>query len=93
MSGDDQMLMECAIELNNMIRELFTEEEIQDFKDCSLGFPWIIYEKHPDNVVEVYEVTSLSGMAKNKGVPTEITIFRHKIGQDEQKLIYKLVEN
>ena len=49
----------------------YTEKEVQDFKDDSINFPRIIIEKEQDEVIEVSEVVSISGMADNNGTPTE----------------------
>lgn len=71
----------------------FTKEEIVEFKQCVLRFPWFLYDGNdPNNVVEVNEVVSMGGMATNNGIPGEITIYRHVKGQEKQRLQYKLVQ-
>lgn len=71
----------------------FTETEIEDFKSGSIKFPLICYEGTDEkNVVSVWEVTALSGMADNGGLPKKITIRIHsKIGPDVN-LTYTLSE-
>ena len=70
----------------------FTEEEIENFKKGSLPFPLIVYEgDNPQNVIEVSEVISLSGMADNNGTPTIITIYKHIKGKESERLTYRLI--
>lgn len=58
----------------------------------SLLFPFIIYEgTDPNNVIEVSEIVSISGMADNNGTPTELTIYKHVKGKETERLVYKLV--
>ena len=57
----------------------FTEEEIQDFKDDSINYPYVVVEKEQHEVIEVSEVVVLSGMANNNGTPTEIGITLFKV--------------
>jgi hypothetical protein len=68
----------------------FTEKELEDFKKGSLPFPYFIYEETPEKVTEVMEVVSISGMASNGGLPTEISIYHHKKGKTTKRLTYKL---
>ena len=57
----------------NLIKmKYFTEEEVQEFKDGSINYPYIIVEKEQHEVIEVSEIVSLSGMANNNGTPTEL---------------------
>lgn len=80
-------------DLNFDKSKYFTKEEILEFKQGSLPFPWMIYDGNdPNNVVEVNEVVCLGGMATNNGIPDEITIYRHVKGQEKQRLVYKLVQ-
>lgn len=76
----------------------FTPEEIVTAKSGSIPFPLIVYSGTDVNkVVEITEIGSLSGMAKNNGIPTEITMYkRHKTSATETvttRLTYRLVEN
>ena len=48
----------------------YTEKEVQDFKNGSINFPMIIIEKEQDEVIEVSEVVSISGI--NLKVPIGI---------------------
>lgn len=68
----------------------FTEKELEDFKKGSLPFPYFIYEEAPEKVTEVMEVVAMSGMADNKGVPTQISIYHHVKGKTTKRLTYKL---
>ena len=68
----------------------FTQEELEEFKKGSLPFPYFIYEETPEKVTEAMEVVAISGMADNKGIPTEISIYHHKKGQTTKRLTYKL---
>lgn len=70
----------------------FTEKEVQDFKDGSINYPLIIVEKEYHEVIEVSEIVSISGMADNKGTPTEIGIQVHTKGEPTKHLKYRLVE-
>jgi len=70
----------------------FTEEEIQDFKDDSINYPYVVVEKEQHEVIEVSEVVVLSGMANNNGTPTEIGIKVHTKGEPTKCLTYRLVE-
>jgi hypothetical protein len=78
--------------LNSEQSNYFTEKEIQDFKDGSINFPYILYKDSSDQPCEVYEVVMISGMADRKGIPGEITIYRQQKGMAHQRLVYKLVE-
>lgn len=70
----------------------FTEAEIENFKKGSLPFPFIVYEgDNPQNVIEVSEVISLSGMADNNGTPAMITIYKHVKGKESERLTYRLI--
>ena len=74
------------------ISTYFTDAEIKEFKDGSLPFPLMVYEgSDPNNVVEVSEIVSISGMADNNGTPTQITINKHVKGQETIRLVYRLV--
>tara|TARA_R110000803_G_scaffold193947_1_gene256949 strand:- start:1821 stop:2042 length:222 start_codon:yes stop_codon:yes gene_type:complete len=70
----------------------FTEKEVQDFKDGSINFPYIIVEKEQHEVIEVSEIVRLSGMADNNGTPTEIGVQVHIKGEPIKHLTYKLVQ-
>ena len=70
----------------------FTEKEIQDFKDGSINYPYIVVEKEQHEVIEVSEVVVISGMANNNGTPTEIGIQVHTKGEPTKCLTYRLVE-
>jgi hypothetical protein len=70
----------------------FTEAEIENFKKGSLPFPLIVYEgDNTQNVIEVSEVISLSGMADNNGTPTIITMYKHIKGKESERLTYRLI--
>ena len=69
----------------------YTEKEVQDFKNGSINFPMIIIEKEQDEVIEVSEVVSISGMAANNGTPSEIGIQVHRKGKEIEHLTYRLV--
>lgn len=70
----------------------FTEVEVDNFKKGSLPFPFIVYEgDNPQNVIEVSEVVSLSGMADNNGTPTTITMYKHIKGKESERLTYRLI--
>ena len=68
----------------------FTEKEVQDFKDGSINYPFIIIEKEQHEVIEVSEIVSISGMADNNGTPTGISIQVHRKGQEVEHLNYTL---
>ena len=70
----------------------FTEKEVQDFKDGSINFPYIIVEKEQHEVSEVSEIVRLSGMADNNGTPTEIGVQVHTKGKPITHLTYKLIQ-
>lgn len=70
--------------------DFFTEEQLQNFKSGSLPFPMFFCGKDTLNVVEVFEVVSISGMAQNNGTPTEITIMRRTPAGNNECLNYKL---
>ena len=70
----------------------FIEKELQDFKDSSINFPYIVVEKEQQEVIEVSEIVRLSGMADNNGTPTEIGIQVHTKGEPTKNLTYRLVE-
>ena len=71
----------------------FTDAEIKEFKGGSLPFPLIVYEgTDPNNVIEVSEIGSISGMADNNGTPTELTIYKHVKGKETERLVYRLVQ-
>lgn len=71
----------------------FTPIEIEHFKRSSLKFPFIVYDGiSVDNVIEVSEVVSISGMADNNGTPTEMTIYKHVKGKETERLVYRLVK-
>ena len=70
----------------------FTEEEVQEFKDGSINYPYIIVEKEQHEVIEVSEIVSLSGMANNNGTPTEIGVQVHAKGEPTKHLTYRLVQ-
>lgn len=69
----------------------FTEQEVQDFKDGSFNFPFIVVEKEQHEVLEVAEVVRLGGMAQNNGTPTVIGIQVHIKGKPTKHLEYRLV--
>lgn len=79
-------------EIDSYEMKYFTEKEVQDFKDGSINYPYIIVEKEQHEVVEVSEIVSISGMADNNGTPTEIGIQEHTKGQETKHLTYRLVE-
>jgi len=70
----------------------FTEKEIQDFKDGSINYPYVLVEKEQHEVIEISEVVALSGMANNNGTPTEIGIKVHTKGEPTKCLTYRLAE-
>ncbi len=72
--------------------EYFTEKEIQDFKNSSINYPYIVIEKQHHEVIQISEIVSIAGMAKNLGTPTEITVHVHEKGKDKRELKYKLVQ-
>ena len=72
--------------------EYFTEKEIQDFKDGSINYPYVLVEKEQYEVIEISEVVALSGMANNNGTPTEIEIKVHTKGEPTKCLTYRLAE-
>jgi len=69
----------------------FTEQEVQDFKDGSINFPLILWEKEQHRVIEVSQVVLLGGMAQNNGTPTVIGIQVHTKGKPTKHLEYRLV--
>jgi hypothetical protein len=76
-----------------MENKYFTPEEIDNIKKGSLPFPFMTYEgENPDNIIEIMEVVAISGMATNKGIPNEITIYKKVKGQETKRLIYKLTD-
>ena len=70
----------------------FTEKEIQDFKDGSINYPFLVVEKEQYEVIEVSEVVGLSGMSNNNGTPNEIGIEVHTKGEPTKCLTYRLVD-
>ena len=70
----------------------FTEKEVQDFKNGSINYPYIVVEKEQHEVIEVSEIVRLSGMADNNGTPSEIGIQVHKKGEPTKHLRYKLTD-
>ena len=70
----------------------FTEKEVQDFKDGSINYPYIVVEKEQHEVIEVSEIVRVSSMANNNGTPTEIGIQVHTKGEPTKHLTYRLVE-
>jgi hypothetical protein len=71
----------------------FTDDEIKEFKEGSLPFPLIVYEgSDPNNVIEVSEIVAISGMNTNNGTPTELTIYKHVIGKETERLVYRLIQ-
>lgn len=70
----------------------FTEKEIQDFKDGSINYPFVVVEKEQYEVIEVSEVVGLSGMSNNNGTPNEIGIEVHTKGEPTKCLTYRLVD-
>lgn len=78
-------------------KKYFTPDEVKEAKQGSINFPLAIYEgTDSNNVTSITEVASLSGMAKNNGIATEIT-FHEKTksveGVTTRRLVYRLVEN
>ena len=71
----------------------FTEKEIKDFKEGSINFPYMVVEEEQNQVIEVSEIVSLSGMADNNGIPTEIGIQVHTKGKPIKHLTYTLKKN
>lgn len=70
--------------------EYFTEKEINDFKNGSINYPYIVVKKEQHEVIEVSEIVRISGMADNNGTPTSIGIQVHKKGQPIEHLNYIL---
>jgi len=70
----------------------FTEKEVQDFKDGSINYPYIVVEKEQHEVIEVSEIVSIGGMANNNGIPTEIEIQVHTKNEPTKHLKYRLVQ-
>lgn len=73
--------------------EYFNEEEIQEFKDCSINYPLIFSEDEYEKVVYVHEVTSLIGMNENNGAPSRILIKIHSKTEPRRLLTYDLIED
>lgn len=59
----------------------------------SLQFPMIFFDdKGRDS--EIWETSAVSGMVKNKGIPTEIRLIQHVLKSNESfEHTYKLVKN
>lgn len=72
------------------MKQYFTEQEVQEFKDGSINYPFITFDKKEDEVLEVSEVTSIGGMATNNGTPTRITVRVHRKGELDKLLTYTL---
>ena len=70
--------------------QYFTEKEIEDFKNGSINYPYMVVEKEQHEVVEVSEIVSIGGMADNNGTPTSIGIQVHKKGKEVEHLRYVL---
>lgn len=70
--------------------EYFTEKEIKEFIEGSITFPYMTVEKEQNQVVEVSEIVSISGMATNNGIPTAIGVQVHRKGTPIQHLKYAL---
>lgn len=76
-----------------MERKYFTKKEIENIKKGSIHFPCIFYDgDNTDNVITIWEVVSLSGMAINNGIPNEITIYEKTKGKETKRLVYKLTD-
>jgi hypothetical protein len=75
-----------------MTGKYFTKEEIESIKNGSIHFPSFFYDGiNTDNIISVWEVVAVSGMASNNGIPNEITIYQKTKGKETKKLTYKLV--
>ena len=59
----------------------------------SLQFPMIfVDDKGRDS--EIWEISAVSGMVKNKSIPTEITLIQHVLKSNESfQHTYKLIKN
>jgi len=68
----------------------FTKKEIEDFKNGSINYPYMVVEKEQHEVIEVSEVVSVCGMADNNGTPTSIGIQVHTKGKEVKHLRYVL---
>tara|TARA_R110000744_G_scaffold87868_4_gene171471 strand:+ start:352 stop:573 length:222 start_codon:yes stop_codon:yes gene_type:complete len=68
----------------------FTEKEIEDFKNGSINYPYMVVEKEQHEVIEVSEIVSIGGMADNNGTPTRIGIQVHRKGKEVEHLRYVL---
>tara|TARA_R100000951_G_scaffold114921_1_gene121352 strand:+ start:135 stop:554 length:420 start_codon:yes stop_codon:yes gene_type:complete len=68
----------------------YSPEEVEIFKKRSIALPYEIVEKEQHEVVEVWELSSLSGMRNNNGIPTQIGIDVNKKGQESISLKYTL---
>jgi len=82
-----------AMSISNT-NKYFTEKEIKEFKAASFNYPFLIVEKEQNQVIQITEVVSLSGMEENDGTPTEISMQVHtkgKEGNEMKSLRYKLV--
>ena len=72
------------------IMKYFTKQEIEAYKNNSLNFPSFLIENDQDEVIQVDEIVSMSGMAYNNGIPTEFTILSHRKDAPTKTLIYSL---
>lgn len=68
----------------------FTEKEIEDFKNSSVNYPYMVVEKEQNEVIEVSQIVSIAGMGENNGTPTIIYIQVHKKGEKVKHLRYLL---
>jgi hypothetical protein len=69
----------------------FSPSEIKRIKDASIQFPLMVYEgTNPNNVIQIYQVVSISGMADNKGIPSAINVVLHQKARGKTRLTYKL---
>ena len=68
----------------------FTEKEIEDFKNGSINYPYMVVEKEQHEVIKVSEIVSIGGMADNNGTPTSIGIQVHRKGEVVEHLRYVL---
>ena len=69
--------------------KFFSNEEFNEVCMRSIPYPLPLVDEG-NNMVEIQEVTAVSGMQDNEGVPQEITIMRHRIGEEPEELKYVL---
>jgi len=66
---------------------------LESIENGSLQFPMIfVDDKGRDS--EILEISAVSDIVKNKGIPTEITLIQHVLQSNESfQHTYKLVKN